>query len=122
MRVAVGRRTIMFVRASEKSLASLGSRSAPLAGFCMRLAKSKKTASRPCRSCDVRKVLVSRFLESVKPSLRVTTSTLNEPVGVAGTMEGLDCIVVSDETASGGHYCNRLRASYRPLEWRRTPR
>ena len=70
-----------------------------------------KTAGFLIEPCDVRKVLVSRFLESVKPSLRVTTSTITDPVGVAGTKEGLDCIVVSDESAAGGHYCNRLRVA-----------
>jgi len=61
--------------------------------------------------CAVRKVNVAAFLRSVKPSLRVSTSTLTEPVGIAGTLAELDCIVVSDETAAGGHYCNRLRVA-----------
>ena len=70
-----------------------------------------KTAGFLIEPCDVRKVLVSRFMESVKPSLHVTTSTITDPVGVAGSKEGLNCIVVSDETAAGGHYCNRLRVA-----------
>ena len=34
---------------------------------------------------------------------------INDPVGPAGTVEDLDCIVISEETKAGGAYVNKIR-------------
>lgn len=75
------------------------------------LLRQKKAAS-IIEPQHVRGTKCLQFLASVKPELsEVKVDYIDDPVGTAGTDPQLDCILVSEETAAGGHYCNRTRAS-----------
>jgi len=70
----------------------------------------KKKAALLIEPVALRSTVVSLFLQSIKPSLQIDVRAILDPVGTAGTEPDIDCIVVSAETAAGGHYCNRVRA------------
>ena len=57
----------------------------------------------------IRTVAASSFVRAIKPSLEVEMLPITDPVGPAGTKKHVDCIVVSEETVGGGHYCNQIR-------------
>ena len=69
---------------------------------------------------------VSLFLNAVVNSTqygrempcKVETVKLNDPVGPAGTKADIDCIVVSEETERGAHFCNDRRSdnNLKPLD------
>jgi phosphopantetheine adenylyltransferase/dephospho-CoA kinase len=57
----------------------------------------------------VRTIAAASFVQSIKPSLEIEVLPITDPVGPAGTKKHADCIVVSEETVAGGHYCNQVR-------------
>jgi len=62
------------------------------------------------QSYSIREKSVKNYLQSVsKNELVIDIVPINDPVGPAGTVADLDCIVISEETKSGGAYVNKIR-------------
>lgn len=66
------------------------------------------------QSYSIREKSVKNYLQSVVSendgnNLVIDIVPINDPVGPAGTVEDLDCIVISEETKAGGAYVNKIR-------------
>lgn len=61
---------------------------------------------------------VVRFLQTIKPEIRIEIYQINDVCGPTGFVSAIDALVVSEETSKGGNYVNKYRAErkFKPLQ------
>lgn len=80
-----------------------------LIGVCDQAMLKKKVLKELVEPYSLRVQRLQEFLQDVKPSLQVEIVPLDDPFGVSVVDPLLECIVVSEETRSGGEAVNKKR-------------